>query len=229
MISTYDYSANGVIEYQDITDDYISLIINKAKGWAVTRDNIDEIQNDIDAFKEVSTNAALQSKIDIEKQVFSAVYADAGQSIASTALTKTNIIDWIIEMAILLDESNVPDDGKRWVLLPPRFAGLIAGSDLKNASITNDSKSVMRSSFSNDKLGTVYGLNIFSSNNLTKTGATYQCMAGHPTAITFANQFNETESGLRESSHGKFIRGLNLYGFKTVKPTALIYAPATVG
>lgn len=229
LISTYDYSANGIIEYQDITDDYIDLIINKSKGWAITRDDIDEIQNDIDAFKEVNTNAALQSKIDVEKQVYSTVYADAGNVMASTALTKVNVIDWIIEQGVLLDEANVPDDGKRWILVPPRIAGLIAASDLKNASITNDSKSVIRTSFSNDKLGTVYGLNIFASNNLTKTGATYQCMSGHPHAITFANQFNKTETGLRETSHGKFMRGLNLYGYKVVKPKALIHAPATIG
>jgi hypothetical protein len=229
LISTYDYSAGGTIQYQDLTDDYVSLRIDRAKGWAITRDNIDEVQNDINVFKEVATNAAIQSKLDIEKLIYSLAYADAGNTVASTALTSANVINWIVQQGVIMNENNLPDDGKRWILVPPSIAGLIATSDIKNQYMTGDTKQVMRESFANDNIGTVYGINVFVSNQLTKTGNTFQCMSGHPAAITFANQFSEVETGNLPNSHGKYLRGLNLFGFKTVKPSALIYAPATLG
>jgi len=88
---------NGDITLQNLQDDKLELLIDKAKYFAFTIDDIDEAQADINIMKELTMDAAQQMKIAIETQFLSTTYADAGNNIASTALTKDNVMEWIIK------------------------------------------------------------------------------------------------------------------------------------
>ena len=48
-------------------------------------------------------------------------------------------------------------------------------------------------------------------------------IAGTKDAISFASQVNKTEQVRNPSDFGDFIRGLNVYGRKVVKPEALAF------
>jgi hypothetical protein len=47
-------------------------------------------------------------------------------------------------------------------------------------------------------------------------------VAGHKDAISFAAQINKTEQVRNPSDFGDYVRGLNVYGRKVVKPEALV-------
>ena len=49
-------------------------------------------------------------------------------------------------------------------------------------------------------------------------------IAGHKSAITFASQFTKTETVRNPSDFGDFVRGVNVYGRKVVKDSALAVA-----
>ena len=49
-------------------------------------------------------------------------------------------------------------------------------------------------------------------------------MAGHKTAITFASQIAKVESLQNPNDFGTLVRGLNVYGYKVIKPEALALA-----
>ena len=63
----------------------------------------------------------------------------------------------------------------------------------------------------------------------TSTGASsyvkrHAVMAGHKSGITFASQIAKVESLQNPNDFGTLVRGLVVYGRKTVKDTALSYA-----
>ena len=97
------------------------------------------------------------------------------------------------------------------------MAGLIKQSDLKDASITGDSQSPLR----NGRLGMIDRFTVYVSNNLFKSGAEFSCIAGHKMGFTFASQMTNMETIRSETTFGNIIRGLQVYGYKVVKPEAL--------
>lgn len=156
---------------------------------------------------------------------------NATGGLTGAKLTKDNIVDKLVEMGQVLDEQNVPEVG-RWMVIPAWMAALIKQSDLKDASITGDSASPLR----NGRLGTVDRFTLYVSNLLpTATGATRAAgdagsgtvkgtyvYAGTNDAITFASQVTKVESLRSQTTFGNLVRGLNVYGYKVIKPEALV-------
>jgi hypothetical protein len=141
-------------------------------------------------------------------------------------LTKTNVIDYIILLGQVLDEQNIPETG-RWIVLPSWATSLLKRSDLRDASLTGDSTSVLR----NGRLGmidrfTVYGSNLVP-NSVTdglagndSDGAAH-IYAGHKAALTFASQLTEMEVIRSERTFGNLMRGLQVYGRAITDSTAI--------
>jgi hypothetical protein len=226
-VAITDYTVNQDIQYQDIVDEKVELLIDKAKSFSFKIDDIDSTQSNIAIMNELTQDAAYQMKIAIDAHVLGSVYADATNSLSTLTMDKTNVIDWIIDAEVKMEESNLPTDN-RWLVIPPKAAGFIQKSDLKNASLSGDSKSIVRSGMTNGRLGEIGGITLYVSNNLAKSGTTYQCLAGHKSAVTFAAQIVKVENLRLQSKFGDAVRGLNVYGFKTLIPSGLVSMPAVI-
>lgn len=218
-----DYAVNGNVTYQDLQDDKLELMIDKAKFYAFKVDDIDKAQQDINAMNEATQDAARNMAIKVDTEVLGATYVDAATQMAAQQVTKTNFLDWLLAAGQSLDELNVPEEG-RFIVIPPWLRVLAMGSDLRPAYLTGDAKSPLRTG----KLGEIDRFSVYLSNNLSVTGATptTHCIAGTKDGISFASQFVKTETVRLQSSFGDAIRGLNVYGFKVVKPQALVHMPA---
>lgn len=220
-----DYVVNGNLTYQDLADDKVELLIDKAKSYSFKCDDVDAVQSDIKLINEFTMDAAEQMKIAVEKSVFASVYADATTQATNTQITAATVLGWIVDQGTALDELNVPTEG-RFFIVPPWIAGLIKKSDLKDASIAGDATSILR----NGRLGMIDRFTIYVSNNLTGSGAgsgtPTHCLAGTKHAISFASQFVKTETLRLQNSFGDAVRGLKVYGFKTEVPNALVDAEA---
>jgi molybdopterin-binding protein len=146
-------------------------------------------------------------------------------------LDKTTVINKIVEMGQVLDEQNVPETG-RWLVIPAFVASMIKQSDLKDASITGDTQTPLR----NGRLGTIDRFTLYVSNLLPKAaGATRMAgdsgagtvtgtyvYAGTRDAITFASQITKVETLRSQTTFGNIVRGLNVFGYKVIKPEALV-------
>lgn len=148
------------------------------------------------------------------------------------ASSTTSVLDLILNMGQCLDEQNVPEEG-RWLVIPPWIAALLKKSDLRQAYLTGDDMSPLR----NGKLGMIDRFTLYVSNNLAKvsdnagtTGTTADdfvgtyLMAGTRDAISFASQITNVETLRAQSTFGNIVRGLNVYGYKVIKPEALVTA-----
>jgi hypothetical protein len=57
----------------------------------------------------------------------------------------------------------------------------------------------------------------------------YHIIGGHKSALTFASQMTEMESLRLQTKFANAVRGLQVYGYKVVDPTALIDVHAYKG
>jgi hypothetical protein len=135
------------------------------------------------------------------------------------ASATTSVVDLIVDMGTVLDEANVPESD-RYLIIPARMAGLIKKSELKDASLTGDSITPVR----NGRLGMIDRFTLYVSHNLNVSSGKTSIIAGHKMGFTFASQMTEMETLRAQSTFGNIIRGLQVYGYKVVKPEALAQA-----
>lgn len=167
---------------------------------------------------------------------------DMGTDTAPIALTAANVVQKVLELASILDEQNVPDSD-RWLVIDPATRALLFQSELAKVYATGDTTSPVR----NGKIGTIDRFTVYVSNQLPRGNAgsgpaaawisgdgtensiapsgtlakRKAIIAGHKSAIAFASQITKMETVRNPNDFGDFIRSLNVYGFKVVKPEAL--------
>tara|TARA_X000001316_G_scaffold12134_2_gene5722 strand:+ start:5015 stop:5881 length:867 start_codon:yes stop_codon:yes gene_type:complete len=216
-VTVADYT--GSLSYADVTSSTIELNIDKAKSYAFKVDDILREQADIDFMNEASKDAAQNMKIEIEQDVFANVAA--GSSITDvnatpSNITTSNVLGFILEAGENLDVNNIPEED-RFMIINPAVASVLKQSELRQAYLTGDAVSPLRNGF----IGMVDRFRVYVSNNLSTTAGVSSGLYGHPKAIAYASQFTNTENVRLESSFGDGVRGLAVYGYKVVLPTAL--------
>jgi hypothetical protein len=240
-IREYVKGQNLVVENPDAPK--LQLVIDKGEYFSCVEDDIDRVQSDIKLMDMWSKDASEQMKIKIDQRVLTDMLpgigalnkgATAGQQSAAFNLgttgspltvTKdgasatTSVVDLIVDMGTVLDEANVPESD-RYLIIPARMAGLIKKSELKDASLTGDSITPVR----NGRLGMIDRFTLYVSHNLNVSSGKTSIIAGHKMGFTFASQMTEMETLRAQSTFGNIIRGLQVYGYKVVKPEALAQA-----
>lgn len=247
-IEVNDHVKGMVLSDQVPNSESIILPIDQGKYWSFRTDDPDLVQTDVNSFINDWTEEAsyeLRNKIEID--VLEGVESSAGHigdaqglKSASVYLGKAgtpvlfkdigncSTTDAMIDCALVLDEDNIPDTG-RFFLMPPRMIANIKQSSLvQDASKMGDATSVIR----NGMVGMFDRFMIYKTNNLLYTAAdkAWSCLFGTKHAITFASQLVKTKSIDNPTGFGMLHRGLQVYGFKVVKPEALgrLYATSIV-
>ena len=241
-ITIRDYVKGQSLVVENPDKPKLQLVIDKGEYFACVEDDIDRVQSDVKLMDMWSKDASEQMKIKIDQRVLTDILPDiAATNKGATAgavsgafnlgttgspLTvskdgsggTTSVTDLVVDMGTVLDEANCPEQN-RFLIIPARMAGLIKKSELKDASLTGDSQSPLR----NGRLGMIDRFTIYVSHNLKVTSGTkYSIIAGTKMGFTFASQMTEMETIRSETTFGDIIRGLQVYGYKVVKPEALV-------
>ena len=229
----------------------VELNIDQGKYFQVVVDDVDKLQSDLSLMDIFTNDASQQLKINIDTAVLLGIKGQASADnkgttagkfsnidLGSSSGTKTailvekgDVIDHIVEMGQVLDEQSAPEEG-RWLVINPSIASRIKTSDLKDASITGDTQTPLR----NGRLGMIDRFTVYVSNLLptdsssvagegSDTSVTGTAIyAGTKDAITFASQISNVETLRSTATFGNIVRGLNVFGYKVVKPEALVEA-----
>lgn len=216
-VTVADYT--GSLSYADVTSSTIELDINKAKSYAFKVDDILKRQADIDFMSEAAADAAQNMKIAIETDVFANVGSGSSLTDVNSSEAGTNagnILGHILTAGRTLDENNIPET-ERFMIIDPATAAILKNSDLKQAYLTGDAESPLR----NGNIGMIDRFTVYVSNNLPSSGSVTTGLYGHPKAVAYASQMTNTETVRLESSFGDGVRGLAVYGYKVVVPTAI--------
>jgi len=242
-ITIRDYVKGQTLVVENPDKPKIQLIIDKGEYFSCVEDDVDKVQSDINLMDTWSKDASERMKIKIDTRVLTDILPgivaankgaaageqsasfNLGTSAAPLTVTKdgasstTSVVDLIVDLGTVLDEANSPE-ADRFVIIPAKMAGLIKKSELKDASLTGDSMSIVR----NGRLGMVDRFTIYVSHNLSVSSGKYNIIAGHKMGFTFASQMTNMETIRSESTFGNIIRGLQVYGYKVTKGEALATA-----
>lgn len=158
---------------------------------------------------------------------------DLGAVNAPAQVTTANVIKYLAMAEAVLGEYNIPDDANKFFVMPRVMAMLLKTSDIKDATMMGDGTSVLRSG----RLGRLLNFTLYASNLLpnrldpTTGQRSFYCLFGHPLGLTFADQFTETDYiDKPETTFGKFIKSLHVFGREVIKPSAIgcLYAAPTL-
>jgi hypothetical protein len=239
------YTRNTDITWDLLTDDQRSLVVNQQDYFAFTVDDVDRRQALPGFVGEVSGGAAfeLAKKVDsyLSGVMQTSINAAAGTVVGvddnanrnigakTVAVNPTTAQEdaWslLLDLRTQLTKAAVPDDG-RFLIVPPDFLKYLLKLDqfIFAAYSGDQSNQALRNGF----IGRAAGFDIFESNTVPFASGAYTIIAGHPMAVTFAEQIVKTEAIRLQNQFGDGIRGLHVYGSKVIVPNALAGSAVTL-
>lgn len=222
-VTVGDYTKNTNIgDPETLTDATRSLVIDQAKYFNFQVDDLDKAQQNpkvMDGAMKESAYALRNAADQFIAGLYTGVAAGntIGDDTTPETPTATTAYELLVDLGVLLDESNVPEDG-RWVILPPWYEGLMLKDDrfVKSGSLPAEDR------LANGVIGRAAGFLVLKSNNVPNTtGTKYKIIAGHKIAWSYAEQVNQVEGYRPEKRFADAVKGLHLYGAKVVRPEAL--------
>lgn len=226
-VSTY---TGTISSYNELTAPSQELIIDQQQMFAFKIPDISAAQSDVDIMSGYIERAKVA--VDLVKDTFLlGKHADVpsnnivGYDSEPVIITKDNIYLQFVELAKRLKNANAMTTGKLpWVVINPEIeALLIQAPEFIHATQAGDT--VLR----DGSIGKIAGLDVLVCTNLQGVtvntpdydGSRFYVMAGTNDAITFASQVVKVEKLRDRDSFSDLVRGLYVYGAKTVVPNAL--------
>lgn len=227
-VTVKDYTQNSDMADPDtVLDTSLEMTIDYDKYFNFKVSNKDQAQTKIDIMGENNKEAAYAIRDAIDS-IIGSLYTDASASnlIGTDAAPKmpnltqgdaSNIYNLIEDCGVALSESKVPLEG-RWMIVPPRFAGLIR----KDLKLTAAAPQIAQPGMLNGSITRLGGFSIMESHNVPNTaGAKYKIMFGTSKAMTFASQVNDVRIMDMEKQFAKKVDGEYVFGCKVVRPECL--------
>lgn len=224
-----NYTSHSDITIEDVDDDGDTLVIDQQKYFAFEVDDVEKAQAAGNVL-EPQLDAAAYGLRDVADKFLLDLLADGVQGTGNDLGTidvsgdggNALVYDTIVDLGVVLDESNVPQEG-RFVVVPPSLHGRLLKDDRFVAAGDEAGAAARASGY----IGRVNGLEVFKSNNMptvTDTNASAAAIAGYRGAATYAEQILSVEAGRMEKRFADFVKGLHVYGAKVVRPSGLATA-----
>lgn len=230
-ITVSNYSENEDITISTLTGAQKELVIDQAKYFAFSVDDVLAAQANVSVMSAAMQKAA-HALSDTVDQYIASLYAQAGivdtSDFGSTGASRTlyatggidpNMVTMITDMHRELDEHDAPSMG-RWIVVPPFMHQYLKYAQIVDNS-TGGLKTADSQAMGNGFIGSGLGFNWYASNNVNVSSTQYRVMFGTPDAISFAGQVTKIESGRVEKQFGDFVKGLYVYCAKVVRPDHL--------
>ncbi len=221
-VTIKDYNRNEDIEDpEELNDAGQMLNITEEKYFNFGVDDVDKAQANTSVMTEAMDRAGFGLR-DVADQFIAAhhIHVPSANLLGSDSVpivpTATDAYDHLVDLGVLLDEANVPADG-RFVTVPAWFHGLLLKDDRFVAAGTTMTDAVLR----NGMVGQAAGMSVLKTNNTPSTAGTkYKVIAGHRIACSYAEQIVQVEAYRKEKGFKDGVKGLHVYGAKLVRPYA---------
>ena len=249
-IQVYQYERGADVTQTKLTDQETTLVVDTDNAFKFIVDDIESNMSHVNWREIAASSAAYSLKDAFDENVLSKIAAglsasapdhilgaDAavgsggiGETTASIDLgtaSEVDPLDLMARMARLLDEQNVPEEG-RWFVASPDFYEELSQTDSKLLSVDfNAGQGSIRNGLISS--GKLRGFSMYKSNNLPATAtATGRVLCGHMSAVATAQTIVNTEVIRDPSSFGDIVRGLHVHGVKVLRPEACVGAFYTI-
>lgn len=210
------------IEYSALNPTSQELVIDQKKFFAFKIDDVSQVQANSDILEAHLVNAKKAIE-EVQDSYLLGLHTDVeasntvGSEDAPVELSKSNIYEYFVKLSLALKNSDAVYAGvKPWVVINPDIeACLLQSPEFISAYKVADE------TLRDGSIGRIAGMDVLVSTNLTEVDGKYYALAGTNDAITFASQLAKIESLRDKDSFSDLVRGLYLYGAKTVQPKSL--------
>ena len=214
---------NGTIDYEDLTDSGVTLIIDQTKYVAFNVDDIEAFRSSIDIKGTQVERSGYKLKDVADKYVLSfAGDSSITNKVVATGISEDNALQYVAKVRRLLDEANVPH-GQAFLVIDP-----MVKEKLELAGIKFGINEGMKGFEGGLEWADYLGMKLFVSNNVAVDGQKHLCLAGSFNAIVYADQI--VKSRYIPEAEGAFegkYSALHVYGAKILKPAELVVLEAT--
>lgn len=210
------------ITYSSLNPTSQELEIDQKKFFAFKIDDVAKVQSNADIMEAHLANAKkaieeVQDAYLLGMHTSVTVENTVGSEESPITLDKSTIYEQFVKLALALKNSDAVSSGaKPWVVINPAIESYL----LQSPEFINAYK-VADETLREGAIGRIAGMDVLVSTNLVDVDSKYYVLAGTNDAITFASQLAKIESLRDKDSFSDLVRGLYLYGAKTVQPKAL--------
>jgi len=247
-ITIGDYTRGKILETQELNDSDLTLTVDQAKYFKFAIDDIEKKHAHHNWESMATSSAAYSLKNDYDKNILAYMRGQVASSspdnvIGSDSATKITSLDTaagsidmgygagevsplkiMARLGRLLDAQDIPEE-QRWFVAPPTFWEVMAdeNSKLMGVDYTGDGNSKLRNGRVTE--GQIRGFDCYKSNNMeADTNSTGHVLCGHMSSTATASQIAKTEKQRATTFFGDEVRGLHLYGRKTLRTDAMATA-----
>ena len=245
-ITVVDYTRGSDVTATKLTDAEITLVVDTANAFKFIVDDIETNMSHVN-FREAATSSAAYALRDaFDEGVIAKMFAGVSDSSPNHSMgtdsdtdlaagtfdgtgnldigfgsSEHDPIDVLSHMARLLDEQNVPEEG-RWFLANPQFYEVLVQSSSKLLSVDyNAGQGSIRNGLVSS--GKLRGFDMYKTNNIASPdNAAGKCLGGHISSTATAQTITNSEVLRDPDSFGDIVRGLHVYGAKVLREEALI-------
>ena len=239
-ITVSAYERGQKIVPQFMADDRISLTVDKAYKFSFTLDDLERQQANLDWLALASDKAAYELRDNYDSNVLTYFTGLSGTGTIGNTSTPQVVVasspsaGQMTPLGVLnrakrlLDENNVPDDG-RYFVGDPYFYELLGDENSKVLNNDYTEKGILRNGMISS--GLLRGFRLYQSNNLPTAGngptgtlaADYgYVIAGHISAVATVEQIIKTERFRSHFSFADEVRGLHVFGRGVLRATSLV-------
>ena len=210
------------ITYTSLAPKSQDLVIDQKKFFAFKIDDVAKVQSNMDIMEAHLVNAKKAIE-EVQDSYLLAMHTDVtesntvGSEASPITLDKSTIYEHFVKLSLALKNSDAVHTGVRpWVVINPNIESYLLQSPefIKAYNVADET-------LRDGAIGRIAGMDVLVSTNLTDIDNKYYVLAGTNDAITFASQLAKIESLRDKDSFSDLVRGLYLYGAKTVQPKAL--------
>jgi hypothetical protein len=211
-----DYSTTRTLTIDALSDTTQSLLINQEKAISFKVDDINRVQA-AGSFDVVTADAGRALAEDAESYAINQMKANGTSAGVGAITTSALAFAAIVSIRTALSKALVPAS-QRFLAVSPEFAALLLseGSKLTSAN-TAGSDGELR----NGVIGNVLGFTVIEHPLLTNTSNRPAAIGFHGPAVGYVGQIAKVEAGRMELSFSDYVRSLNVYGAKVLRPTAV--------
>ena len=247
-ITVYQYERGADVTQTQLTDQELTLVVDTANAFKFKVDDIESNMSHVNWRETAASSAAYALKDAFDEGVIAVMFAgvsasspnhilgsDSATDLAAGTFDGTgnldigfdssehDPIDVLSRMSRLLDEQNVPEDG-RWFLASPEFYEVLVQSSSKLLSVDyNAGQGSIRNGLVSS--GKLRGFDMYKTNNIASTtNAAGKVLAGHMSSTATAQTITSSEVLRDPESFGDIVRGLHVYGSKVLRSEALVSA-----
>lgn len=246
-ITVSDYTRGKNLNIEALDDEEDTLLVDQAKYMAFAVDDIENKQAHLNWESLATSSGAYSLKNDYDANILTYMAGEVSTSDpdhvigsnSATAIqdfdTATGSLDMgfgsgqlsplkiMARMSRMLDDQDIPEEN-RWFVANPEFWEVMSdeNSKLMGVDFTGDSDSILRNG--RVTTGKIRNFACYKTNNAPDGTLANLALCGHMSSTATASQIAKTEVIRSESFFGDIVRGLHLYGRKTLRTEAMVSA-----